>query len=269
MILVVVVCFNQSIDKSLSISFFKNQSQYFDLIIYDNSTIHYPCDTLDIAQINIIRDENNSGLSKAYNYAASFAKENGYDWLLIADQDTFFPENALEIYNSAIKDNPDISLFIPKVKTQGKKYMSPVKMRHYVTKLQDSCPIGIINPSDYGIINSGLLIKVDAFWAVGGYNEKVWLDFADFQFIERFGSKFDKAFVVDMECVQSFSNEEQSISQKLSRYKHFCTSVKHYEPVNKLNKFWINLIVFKRAGSLCIQSKSLSPIITYFQKYLR
>lgn len=265
-VLVAIVLYNLDLSESIAYNSL-NKCDNSKFLIYDNSRYvkgHYSDDRV----VAYIHDPENGGLSKAYNYAAAFAKEHGYDWLLLADQDTFFPEQSLSVYISAIENNPRIKLFVPKVRVKDEKYMSPVRMRHYFTKTSKECFSGLIDPSKSGIINSGLLINVDAFWSVGGYNEKVWLDFADFQFIERFGSKYNEAIVIDLECVQSFSNEEQSVDQKLSRYKHFCTSVKHYEPIKKINKFWINLVVLKRAVSLCVQSKSLSPIIMYSKYYL-
>lgn len=261
-ILICTVLFNQNLENCNSFKSLLNS--YDDVIIIDNSSSKIIINEI-VAKNNkwkYVRYPSNPGLSFAYNYASKYALENGYNWMLISDQDTIFPEGAIDVYLSTLKENPDIKLFVPKVLVLAgtEKYMSPVRMIHYFTKLSTNCPSGIINPTSYGIINSGLLINISAFWEVGGYNEKVWLDFADFQFIERFGTKYNKACVINCECEQHFSNEVQTINQKLARFKYFCSSLKHYHPVNKANYFWIITVALKRALSLCIKSKSLKPI---------
>ncbi len=127
----------------------------------------------------------------------------------------------------------------------------------------------MINPKKYGIINSGLLISLDAFFFVGGYNDRVSVDFADFQFIERYSNVFKEAYVVDVTCKQSFSNEGQTIEQKLTRYKMFCNSLKNYEPIKARNRLWISMVVIKRALSLCIESRKLSPLSFLIKYYLK
>lgn len=265
-ILICLVIYNEVIN---------NTKAYKSLVIHNvNNTFIYDNSTDILLNKNsstskgYFHDSYNSGLSKAYNFAAKYAKDKGYKWILLTDQDTFFPENAIEIYYNAIENNPDIKLFLPRVKIGNGGFMSPVKSIHYFSKIAMQCPLGIINPEKYSIINSGLCINIDAFFKVGGYNEKVWLDFADIQFIERFANKYDKAYVLDLECIQSFSNEEQDISQKINRYKLFCNSIKHYESTNRFNKFWIFCIVLKRALSLSRQSKSFKPFSIFAKYYI-
>ena len=236
-------------------------------ILYDNS-INAEFNNSYSSYEGYIWDSNNSGLSAAYNFAAKYAQNKGYKWLLISDQDTYFPNNAVEAYEHAIKTNPDIKLFLPKVVTANGKIMSPVKSTHYFSRLSHHSPSGIINPEKYAIINSGLCINVEAFFEVGKYNEKVWLDFADIQFIERFAKKYKDAYVIDLECTQSFSNEGQNINQKINRFKSFCDSIRHYEPNNRLNKFWIFCVTLKRALSLSKQSKSIEPLSIFVKYYL-
>lgn len=264
-ILILCVLYNQPLSSSKT---FKSLLMYnHNVMLIDNSNQSF----LDIPitstweYVNFI---NNPGLGHAYNYAVQYAKEKGYDWILITDQDTHFPSNAIEIYGNAIENNPDIKLFLPKVKIRNGKFMSPVKSMHYFSQLTMSPPLENINPAKYAIINSGLCINVDAFLEVGGYNEKVWLDFADIQFIERFANKYNKAYVVDLECIQSFSNEDQDSNQKMNRYKLFCDSIKHYEPINQFNKFWIFCVTLKRALSLSKQLTSLKPLYIFIKYYI-
>lgn len=274
-ILIALVLYNSILEESqafnsLCNNSILNQNNNIKFLIYDNSChTNYP--TLPHNLIAYYAsDPQNGGISKAYNYAANYAKKKGFEWLLFADQDTVFDYHILMKYITSIKNNPDINLFLPKIRiSYNGSYMSPVKKNHFICRLSDDVPSGMINPRNYGIINSGLLINVDAFLNVGGYNERVWLDYSDFQFIERFSQKYDKAFVIDGECIQSFSNDTPDIEQKINRFKLFCSSVKHFEPTKKSDLFWIFTSVVKRALSLSLQTRSNKPLIILFREYFK
>ena len=62
---------------------------------------------------------------------------------------------------------------------------------------------------EYDIINSGMLIKVADFIKAGGYKEDVSLDFSDFQFIERLKRVTKNFIVLNIECIQDFSNNAE------------------------------------------------------------
>lgn len=266
-LLAVIILYKKDLEDSIAYqSLIKASVQKF--LIYDNSPVPGKIPQ-DKGKIHYVSDSSNKGLSYAYNYAVDYAVKNGFDWIFISDQDTLFHDDIIKEYSNAIKNNPDIKLFLPHVRIAADgKYMSPVKINHYFAKLSNSAPVGIINPGDYAIINSGMLINTAAFINSGGYNEKVWLDFADFQFIERFAKKYDRAFVIDIDCIQSFSDKEDSIPQKIARYKNFCSSIKHYQPIKSIDRFWIFLVVLKRCASLCVQSKKMTPISIFIKEYI-
>lgn len=265
-ILQVIVIYNIQFDD------LKNKiPSHLDCIIIDNSyeSLIKPKNRLK-GKTNFIyvHFPNNPGLSYAYNYACEYAANKGYNWILISDQDTIFPENYYLIYEAAVKNNPQIKLFCPKVIIPNGKYLSPVPLRHFFPRFEHSVPTGIINISNFAIINTGLLINVKAYQEIGGYNNKVWLDYADFQFIERFNKYYSEGYVIDITLTQSFSNEVENIIDKINRFKKFCSSIKHYESSSYKNKIFIHLAVLKRTLSLCSQSKSLIPFRIFFKNYI-
>ncbi|MDE6340469.1 MAG: glycosyltransferase, partial [Muribaculaceae bacterium] len=230
-ILIITVLYNQRIQQT---NVFKTLLKgYGNVFIYDNSPSPENITSLP-AGWHYISDPTNPGLSKAYNCGAKYAIEHGFDWILITDQDTEFPDDALHGYEAAIKMNPDIGMFIPQVRATEQLYLSPVKLRHYMPRLSKSVPAGKIRIKDYAIINSGTLINVSKFMECGGYNEKVFLDFADFQFMERFGNLNREAYVIPVICKQDFSDITQSKEQKLNRFKLACASIRGYRTSNKL-----------------------------------
>lgn len=271
-ILPVIVIYNSFVSASESATYNYLLKEYekgeIDTIfVYDNSTERKYWDQNKLTKFVYETTHENKGLSYAYNRAARYAADNGYDWLLILDQDTILPNNLLKAYREASDSNPGIRLFMPKVMTTSGSPLSPARMNHYMPVKNFSLPEGLINPAHYCIINSGLLINVEAFSKVGGYNEAVMVDFADFQFIERFSSFFDQAYVVDAVCLQSFSNQEQSNVNKLNRFRIFCRSLRNYSPLNKKNRFWIHFVVMKRTVSLAMKTKTLYPFKILAKNY--
>lgn len=241
-----------------------------NVFIYDNS-VNPQINPSELPKHWIyIRDNNNSGLSVAYNRAAQYAKENGYEWLLLTDQDTTFPENALEKYLEGIRLYPEDELFCPIVLRDKERMMSPCRCYKYLFYFNPYKKFGdSIDISKYSIINSGMMINIKAFLSVDGYDEKVFLDFSDFQFLERFRKKQKKARIVGVRCQQSFSNEDQEGQEKIGRFRLFCKSIKNFKPKNKIDKFWIHCIVIKRALGLSIASRSFEPFNIMFKTYMK
>lgn len=268
-ILCVIVIYNKTLGES--IAFESLSGQGIDILVVDNSSVIQECD-IDFEENNIVGHlhfPNNPGVSHAYNSAAEFARNHGYEWLFISDQDTRFSADIVEAYKSHLKVNPEVKLLCPIIKLTDDKILSPVKSWHYFANLADKAPTGIINPKNYAIINSGMMINVEAFFKVGGYNDNVSLDFSDFQFLERFCHYFDQAFIVNCDCRQSFSNIDDDNKQKLKRFKQFCRSLKNFEPVNAFDKIWIACVVIKRCFALCVSLRTLSPIQVVFMNYFR
>lgn len=211
----------------------------------------------------------NPGLGTAYNYAAGFARQHGFEWLLLTDQDTSFPAGILEKYRTAVEANPSIDLFCPQVAIGEQRFMSPVPMVRYRCRIRHSAPVGMIDLGRFGIINSGMLIRLSAFEAAGGYRPEVALDFADFQFLERFRQVTDKAFVINAVCRQTFSNEVQTTEQKMERYRLFCRSLRNFVCADSKDRKYIRRIVFGRACSLALSEKTFRPFKIFHTDFLR
>lgn len=235
------------------------------LYVYDNS----PFSQVIIRPNTIyVHDAKNSGLSVAYNSAAKYAKENGFKWLLLLDQDTDFSGILFDDFVNSIETTPNIKLFAPKVKC-GEKYMSPVKTWHRMGVLQKTAPEGIISLSDYSIINSGMCINVDAMIECGGYNEKVFLDQSDFEFLEKFKRLHPVAFIIGKDIKQQLSVFSDNNNSVIGRYRLYCKSVKGCEKKTFFEPFWLFILVLKRGLSICIRRKTLQPIKIFLSEYIR
>ena len=265
----VLVLYNQKVWDCNTYHTLVRSNSELPLFIYDNSPEpqHKPVEFAE--NVKYVSDTSNPGLSYAYNRAADYAKEKDYTWMLILDQDTFFAPNIIDEYVHAIDQNPTIKLFAPPMMlVVSEKYMSPVKIRCHSARPSKSVPVGVVSLKTYSPINSGMMINLEAFWEAGGYNERVKLDFSDYQFVKRFSKKQDSFYVLSSACRQEYSNEVQGKEQKLHRYALFCDSLKACDKVCTSDKAGDFYVVFKRMCSLILKTKSLKPVSIFTRKYL-
>ncbi len=263
--LFVIVLYKNLLEQSLTYKTLISFCPDYCLFVYDNS----PNEQIINRNNTIyVHDEHNSGLSVAYNKACKFAKDNGYKWLLLLDQDTDFSGISIKHYENAIKENPDIKLFAPQIRVTNSKYASPNLIKHKTGKMRNNVPNGIISLSNYGIINSGMCINVDAMIECGGYNEKVFLDYSDFEFLERFKKKYPIAFIINQEITQNLSVVSDNKETTINRYRLFCRSLKHCERHNFGDNLWFFVLVFKRGLSICLRKRTFKPIKIFMSDYL-
>lgn len=237
------------------------------VFVYDNSRISRISQALP-GHFVYVHNPDNAGVSAAYNRAARYALENEFEWILILDQDTVFPYDIISEYRKAIGSNPGVHLFAPLIKIDDEHYLSPSVKKHRVSHLTKKAVSGKLELSKYAVINSGMLIRLSAFFACGGYNEKVWLDFSDHQFTERFQKHFLYFYAIDAVCFQNFSNQNHNVEGLIARYRIFCSSLKCCEKnstVDHLEYLWI---VWKRACSLVLRTRKAIFIKIFFKDYL-
>lgn len=186
------------------------------LFIYDNSpSPHTP--PQGVAQY--VHDPSNGGLGRAYNTACRYAEAEGYEWLLLLDQDTTFPPDAIDKYESAIATHPETDMIAPRHMVAGGKYLSPTHYRMKTSHLQDSVPTGTVAFKDACPINSGLLVSVKSFTKAGGYDEPVWLDFSDIRFIEKYRKHYKTFYVMpDLVCRQNYSGLDTDPEKVFHRF---------------------------------------------------
>lgn len=260
-ILIVTVIFNQKLKDTNVWKTLLSKRQCCHAFIYDNSPSGLNSCIGNLPPgFEYIHDPSNPGLSHAYNKAAEYASAHGIEWILISDQDTIFPDSALDIYRLFFERHEKPRMFIPKVKTATGMYLSPVKSHGYIASLAKNAPEGDIKLKDYAVINSGILVTTNSFLSCGGYNEDVFLDFSDYQFIERFADKYHSAYVINLELLQNFSNISDSPEKKLARFRLFRRSLSGFQSSRRLGRLQLRFIILKRALSLCISTRSLRPL---------
>ena len=268
-VLIVIVLYKQSLKESTAYNSLHqaNKEGLFEYGFYvrDNSPI-----SADIGHEIIYYTHNpeNSGLSVAFNQAAKYALENGFEWLLLSDQDTYFSIDFLQKMQQAVVEFPSISLFAPIVKLSNNTFFSPCKFRSMVSKPLRSISHGEKSLHSTMPVNSGLLIKTSRFLEAGGYDENLRVDFCDFAFLSKVKKIDDKYVVVDSTAVQSFSNEEKDEEKLLSRFHIYITDAKNYSCDTFKEKTGLFYSVLKHTVVLTVRTKRIAFFNVFLKKYI-
>ncbi|GAB3793511.1 glycosyltransferase [Spirosoma humi] len=213
--LIVIVIYNTnltdsvtflSLEKSILVS---NLPYSVDLLVCDNS-LHSKTDITQVNKsgvfnIRYLHDLDNPGVSLSYNRASDLALVLKKKWLLVLDQDTGLPTNVVTKYQQSVNQFHGFPIYCPLVYSNSLLF-SPCR---YVLKkginLNHVSP-GIHSMKGRNVLNSGLLISLNAFRKAEGYDETVQLYFSDFVFFDRLKKHFKNFVVIDCNLNHSLSS---------------------------------------------------------------
>lgn len=272
-ILGVVVLYNTKICQSATLQTINNALNSvgrLDIIVYDHTSVADE-NSQNYENLNIIykHDPRNISLGIAYNYTAEIAKTIKKNWILLLDQDTSFKSDLFEKYLSASNDFPNESMFVPILKLQNETIFSPCRYLFKRGFKLKNINIGLNSFNFKSPVNSGILVSTKEYLICGGYNEKIRLDFSDYQFIERFRLKHKMFIVVDSTGIQDFSNESNNVAQLNSRFSLYCQSARACNKKNIFDNLQYFITIFSRAISLSIRTKNSIFISTLTKDYLK
>ncbi|SHJ99332.1 Glycosyltransferase, GT2 family [Reichenbachiella agariperforans] len=239
-----------------------------DLIVYDNSPeLNVGLQEFENWRIKYIGDPLNSGISLAYNIGARYAKDIlKKSRLLIADQDTFFPINSISAYVDAVEMYPLQAIYAPIIKS--KEIISPCRFLFNRGFTLNRVKDGLMSFKGRSLINSGCLIDLDAFFLVGGYNEKIQLDFSDFYFFEKVKAKFSEFVVVNLILSQNYSDDsDNNLKSRLFRFKFYCEGAKEFSLYKKSGVLLI-VVTFIRMLKLSKMFKTKQFAVMWVKKML-
>lgn len=261
----VIVIYKCRLQEALSYQTLLASGDFPAFMVYDNSPADYVASPEEMPKGAVyVHDENNGGLSRAYNRAAEYAVRNGYERLLLLDQDTWFPPEASQIYLTA---DSGVTLWTPQVRTTSGADFSPCYVGGWCVKGVCLSP-GIYDLHQYESINSGLCVTLKAFHAAGGYNDAVRLDFADFQFQNRLRQVDSRLLVLPFIAVQDFSNEQRDASVLYTRFKLYLESASHCRFHSTREKLTHHLAVVRHTLALSLRTRKICFLTTYFTHYL-
>jgi GT2 family glycosyltransferase len=206
----------------------------YDVMIWDNSQ-----QELEPAQLppGVLyrHSATNLGVSGAYNAASRYARENGYCWMLLLDQDTELRPGFLRSmlrHGHDLEGQVEIAAIVPTVFVRG-QVVSPRRQlfnRHRAYPLHESG----IAPGESFAINSGCLLRVTALHEIGGFSSDFWLDYSDLYVFHQFylhGKKVWRAADVQLEHDMSIMDYDRLMTAK--RYRNFSLAESAFNDIYK------------------------------------
>lgn len=172
----VVVWYNPSIDYIENI---KSYISYVDKIyVYDNSEYSNMHLLLELSKykekIEYIQTGENKGIAFSLNYTAKLAINEGYEWLLTMDQDSYFFKESFSEYLFYLKDNKEDKIGI----------LAPI----YIYKGKKNT-LETANKKIDVVITSGNLVNLKIWDKLDGFNEKLFIDEVDHEYCYRLKEK--------------------------------------------------------------------------------
>ena len=161
----VVVLYNPSSTINDKISSYINEID--KLFIVDNSKVDNSHLLLKNNKIKYIPNYDNLGISSALNMAARFASDEGFDWLLTMDQDSFFEDDNLYrlIEYTKVCDYSNVGVISP----------------WHNTKSGETRPKEDIEER-IDVMTSGNLVNLSAWAKVSGWKDWFFIDNVDIEF---------------------------------------------------------------------------------------
>jgi rhamnosyltransferase len=147
------------------------------LVIDNNSspeTGEWLAQACDELHATVIRNAENRGVAGALNQAAELALSQGFAWMLILDQDSVPPAALVEQLMTALQGSPiaeQTAVVCPRI----------VKVGRRVSGATSRAPLKVV----YSAWNAGSVIRLAAWKSVGGYDERLFVDYVDHDFCLR------------------------------------------------------------------------------------
>ena len=265
-VLVTIVLFEQKPEQSIAYTTLQSalgiSEALPEIFLYDNSSLECPPQN----PLMIYRhDPANSGVSKAYNEALKIAEEKNKAWMLFLDQDTNVVEDLFASFNRAIVRFPDVVAFVPEMK-DDEGQLSPFRFASGHGK-RIAADREVFPLDKYRFINSGLLVRCDAFARAGGYDENIPLDFSDIAFGERLQRVVNHFVVVPVCLKHSFSgsrNHRSDVEGAVIRFNFFCKGAINMGKAFGPLYVYVNR-AFLRGCSLSYKYRSLRFIKIFIQ----
>ncbi|WP_429168947.1 glycosyltransferase [Aeromonas rivipollensis] len=268
-VLIVIVTYKKNFKEIRFFSDINSSKHQFNVLVYDNSPTPQLFNEDEFPYLKYIHDAHNSGVSAAYNNAFKYAEQTNKKIILLLDQDTNFKTDFLSTYINSYKEYGDGYIYAPIVCNEAKsKIYSPSGLKWFVGKVlpySDSFHYKKFCLSHHSTINSGLMIPLPLFKLVGGYNDKIKLDFSDVYFIEKYKEINGSIILLPINIVHSLSGDEgYDKTRELHRFKYYCLGARELAKSLDKNTYYT---VFRRAVRLIVKYRTLNPIATLAKYY--
>jgi len=179
-IIAIIVSYNPDLHKiEKTISSIINQISLCIIIDNGNTKFEYK-NNKNIIVINLLK---NYGIAYAQNKGIQIAKKQKADFIILSDQDTIYPNDYIEKNMAAYKEliNFKLAALVPTFFNTVKNQKNPVMLTKFI-------PIMDFNEKyikTAHAISSGTFIVATSLDEIGGMNEKLFIDYVDFEWCWR------------------------------------------------------------------------------------
>ena len=176
----IIVTYNPNLSQ-LKKCVFSLLPQVEKIIIVKNSS--EILDFLDLKEDKIIQIQldKNYGIAYAQNRGIEKAFALGADWILLSDQDTVFPENYVKSFEGKFDLYGEKCIYAPTFFNQVKNQKEAVS----ITFSNAVIPEGTEPINVFHAIASGMIFHKSVYEKIGGMDEKLFIDYVDFEFCWR------------------------------------------------------------------------------------
>lgn len=216
----VVVLYNTFVNDSITINNLKKiHSHSVDIIVVDNSTKDFNNEKETKANNwTYLSMNGNAGLSKAYNRALDYLKDE--DGIVIwFDDDTNVTQEYFDALELNAKEFKDSDIFVPIIQGQDGKYWSPNEARFFKNRQIKTCNQNIPNDK-INAINSCMAVRL-AVYKDNRYDERLFLDQVDHNFFYDQRKLKRKVKILNVVIHHNFSTKSKmkSIESLKTRYR--------------------------------------------------
>lgn len=234
-----------------------NNSPEIDIPISDDYVVHTPAENLMLAG--------------AYNYALEQARNGGYKWLLLLDQDTELTESYINDLKSFVEgsesENYDVALPILR---KGEIYLSPESYKKSVGPYWDSLKIKsnddlkLLENNDILVAyNSAALLKVSTLAKINGFDMDYPLDMLDHRYFYQLNQINAKFYILPAVFEQNLSLLDEKNPMGISRYIGYVSACHKY--AKQLG--FVTLLSYKLRLCLHLVSQIIRPYKRQYIKY--
>ncbi|MDF2849830.1 MAG: glycosyl transferase family 2 [Sphingobacterium multivorum] len=164
--LVLIITYNPDV------SFVVNNLQSFveevSILIVDNASSNFKEleeAVLDYSHVGIIMNKENLGIAKALNQGLNYAEKNSFDYILTMDQDSSFVGSIQPLFDG-FSISERVAVVCPSI--------FDVNSHNYDLATSEYQKVFLA-------ITSGCLCKVESLLKVGGFEDKLFIDYVDFE----------------------------------------------------------------------------------------
>ena len=256
---IITIIYNSRVEDIRSLDVFLSfKEKYPDTVIMavDNSVDEKILKSNSVCTLPVeyIPCGGNAGISKAYNIALNTIKDEDFR-VMLSDDDTLFSEEYMEnLYKAAqLAENKD-RLICGLIDTD-KGWMSPrsVKTTNAAFPFMLKKPVpGVYK--DRNPVNSGLCIPGFLLRKIGGYDERLFLDYVDYLFMDKIRDiGYGEVVIVPGKIHQEFSGFSDNLDSTLKRWEIFRKDFTAYCDIT--NKSWAykNYLLARRSLNINAQ----------------